>query len=324
MTNNNSIKPRDFNAVLEALTASDKNASDATIYYGLSGLHSEDLRQLAPAWEELAPSYRRKIVRNLVEVSETNFELEYGIFARFALGDPDAGVREAAIEVLWEDVSMELMYRLIEIAETDESREVRAAATSALGRFILGGEMGDLPENETVKAQDAVVEILTNEAEDIDVRRRALESIANSSHEIVDEAIDAAYNGDESRMQISSVFAMGRTADEQWADMIINELDSEDSEMRYEAARAAGELLLEEAVNGLSRLAFEDDVEIQDVAIWSLGEIGGKQAIRVLNLLLEDARASKNKELVNAIEDAIASASLAGGDPLYLLRPSDD
>jgi HEAT repeat protein len=313
----------DFNTALDALRSSEKGGSDSTIFYGLSGLKPEDIERLRPIWETLPPSYRRRLMRTLVEVSETNFELNYQAFAQFGLTDSDPGVREAAIEVLWEDESLGLMQQLIDIAQTDDSREVRAAATSALGRFILAGELGDLPESETVRAQDAVISILNDPAEDNDVRRRALEAIANCGHEIVEDAINTAYEGDDRRMQISAVFAMGRTCDDRWGEIVINELDSDDPEMRYEAARAAGELELEEAIPHLSRLAFDTDVEIKDVAIWSLGEIGGKEAMRVLNLLARDARALNDKDLLASIDEAIGNAEL-GGDMLYLMQFGDE
>jgi HEAT repeat protein len=322
----NQIRPeaaRDFNTALEALKSSGQSAADSTIFYGLSMLEPEDISRLRPVWDTLPASYRRRLMRALVEVSETNFELDYTVFARYGLEDSDPGVREAAIEVLWEDQSLDLMQELMRLAQNDVSREVRAAATSALGRFILAGELGDLPESETIKAQDAVIDILNDESEDLDVRRRALESIANCGHEIVEEAIDAAYNGDERRMQISAVFAMGRTCDDRWGDIVIHELDSQDSEMRYEAARAAGELELQEAIPHLSRLAFDDDVEIKDVAIWALGEIGGREATRILNLLANDARARDDHDQLNSIEDALANAEL-GGDSLYLMNYDEE
>lgn len=325
MTDNQSINrvPRDFNTALEALKSSGQSAADASIFYGLSMLEQDDLDRLRPVWEALPAAYRRRLMRALIEVSETNFELDYSVFARYGLEDSDPGVREAAVEVLWEDQSLDLMEDLISLAQHDDSREVRAAAASALGRFILAGELGDLPESETVKAQDAVIDTLTDSTEDIDVRRRALESIANCGHEIVEEAIESAYNGDERRMQISAVFAMGRTCDDRWGDIVIHELDSADAEMRYEAARAAGELELQEAIPHLSRLAFDDDVEIKDVAIWSLGEIGGREATRVLNLLANDARARDDLDLLNSIEEALGNAEL-GGDSLYLLNYDEE
>ena len=220
-------------------------------------------------------------------------------------------VSRLLIRLLWEDESLVLMNRLIEIALYDEAINVRAAAASALGRFILLGELGDLPEDETNKAQDAAVSILDNLAEDIDVRRRALEAIANSSHEILDEAIREAYNNDDHRMQISAVFAMGRSYDAQWNEFVLQQLDSEDPEMSYEAARAAGELEIEEAVPALTRLALDDDREVKEVAIWSLGEIGRRNQLVSSNALPLRPSAIRTTNSLEAIEDAIGTASLA-------------
>jgi HEAT repeat protein len=171
---------------------------------------------------------------------------------------------------------------------------------------------------------EAVVNVLTNLDEDIDVRRRALEAISNSSLEIVDEAIQEAYSGDERRMQVSAVFAMGRSCDPQWSDFVLRELTSDDPEMRYEAARAAGELEIAEAVPHLTRLGLDSDREIQDMAIWSLGEIGGREALRILNAMAQDAEQNGDRDLREAIDDAIATANLASGSLTLLDFDQDD
>lgn len=300
----------DVETTLKALQAGD--GLNKTIYYGLSGLTEDSAGQLAPVWNNLAPSFRRKVMRALVEATETNVDLDYSVVGRVGLEDSDDGVREAAVEVLWDDETTDLMRRLMRVAQEDSSREVRAAAASALGRFILLGEMGDLPEKAAQEAQNAAIGILNDESEDVDVRRRALEAIGNSSNPAVLGAIREAYTGDDRRMQVSAVFAMGRSYDEQWNDTVLRELDSDDPEMRYEAARAAGELELEDGIARLSELVFDDDIDIRDAAIWALGEIGGKEALRVLNLLAEHAREQEDTELIEALEDAIASANLAG------------
>ncbi|MBC7814358.1 MAG: HEAT repeat domain-containing protein, partial [Burkholderiales bacterium] len=123
------------------------------------------------------------------------------------------------------------------------------------------------------------------------------------------------------RMQVSSVFAMGRNYDANlWGDIVLRELDSSDAEMLYEAARAAGELELVPAVMALSHLAFSDDREVKEVAIWSLGEIGGNESLRVLAALADAADEESDDDLTDAIQDAIGSATTAGGDlPLSLL-----
>jgi hypothetical protein len=57
-------------------------------------------------------------------------------------------------------------------------------------------------------------------------------------------------------------------------------------------------------------LALGDDREIQLVAIWSLGEIGGKESMRVLEFLLGKAEEDEDDDLEEAVEDAIGNASL--------------
>jgi HEAT repeat protein len=84
-------------------------------------------------------------------------------------------------------------------------------------------------------------------------------------------------------MRISAVFGMGRSADMRWANIVIAELFSVNPEMRYEAARACGELQLREAVPELEELADDIDREVQEAALWALGQIGGDEARKILN-----------------------------------------
>jgi HEAT repeat protein len=52
--------------------------------------------------------------------------------------------------------------------------------------------------------------------------------------------------------------------------------------MRFEGARACGEIVLEEAVGDLEELADDVDPEVQEAALWALGQIGGNRAQQVL------------------------------------------
>lgn len=304
----------DLDTTLYALKSNVEGAAIATIFYGLSGLSAAQIPRVQEAWVTLSVDYRHKLLQQMLDISETNFELDYRLIGMLALEDDDPTVRTDAVELLWDDDSLETMDRLIDLAQWDESVQVRAASASALGRFILAGELGDLPETETIRAQDVVVSLLTSEDEDVEVRRRALEAIANCSHEIVQEAINEAYQSDDPRMQASAVFAMGRTCDNRWNDIVLREIDNADPAIRYEAARASGELEIEEAVPHLARLAQGPDREIKEVAIWSLGEIGGSYAMKILGALADVAEQDEDDDLLEAIEEAIGNASLAGRD----------
>ncbi len=302
----------DLNVTLVALAENKDGAANSTIYYGLSHLDEAALPPLASVWNDLAADYRAKLLSQLVDISEANFELDYQALAIFALDDENPEVRSAAIELLWENETVGLMNRLLELAEWDESALVRAAAAEGLGRFVLLGELGDISEADLIRIQDTVIALLMNESEAVDVRRRALEAIANSSHEIVPEAIEEAYNGPDSRMQASAVFAMGRSCDNRWDETVLQAFESYDPALRYEAARASGELEIQEAIPFLAHLAQDEDPDHRYAAIWALGEIGGNYALRVLGSLADAAQESDDEAMQEAIEESIANASLAG------------
>jgi HEAT repeat protein len=119
-------------------------------------------------------------------------------------------------------------------------------------------------------------------------------------------------------MQVSALFAMGRSCDdERWSSIILREIESADAEKRYEAARAAGELEIAQAVPLLARLTESNDREIKEIAIWSLGEIGGKKALKVLNRLADEADEAEDDNLLQAVEDAIGNASLVDGEMFF-------
>jgi aminopeptidase N len=323
MTDNQSqsiraVKPDIVTTIQSLRESAERGIPAANIFYGLSDLMSSQIERIKPVWNELDPEFRRKVVRRMAETSEANYEMDYRAFGLFALNDPDPEVRSAAIDVLWEDESLELMRLLVIIAQNDDTPFVRATAVTALGRFILAGELGNLPEGETANAQDVAIKLLNDDKEEVDVRRRALEALANSSHDMVPGAIKKAYRSNDRKMQVSSVFAMGRTCDDQWENIVLNELDSEDAEMRYEAARAAGEIELVSAVPKLAQLLTENDEDIRLAAVWSLGEIGGKEAIRILEAMLEVAEEAEDDELIEAVEDAIGNANLVMGDMFSL------
>jgi hypothetical protein len=312
------MKP-DVPATIAALQESEqRGVAAATVFYGLSDLTPAQIERIAPYWMALDVELRRKMMRRMAETSENDIEMNYHAVGIMGLSDPDAEVRQAAIDVLWEDESLALMNQLVAIAANDNTNFVRASALSALGRFILAGELGDLPEESTLPAQDVAIRLLKDEREEVDVRRRALEAIANSSSDFVPGAIRKAYRSGDPKMQVSAIFAMGRTYDEQWEEIVLQEIENEDPEFRFEAARAAGELELTGAVPKLAKLLAEDDPEIREMAVWSLGEIGGKEAVRILQVMLEAAEEAEDEDMIAAVEDAIGTASLADGNMFSL------
>ncbi|TVR20086.1 MAG: HEAT repeat domain-containing protein [Anaerolineaceae bacterium] len=303
-------KPDD-NAVIRALREADEQFPGKALVDGLSDLSYEQMEAIRPTWQSVAPAIQRAIMRGLISSAEASIHVDYRRFGIDALDGDDPRVREHAIELLWEDQSLEVMYKLIRMAEGDDNRDVRAAALSSLGRYILMGEVGDLSPEETRNAEETVIRIWQNESSDLEVKRRALEAIANCSHEIVPHAIQQAYDNPSSEMRASAIFAIGRTADKRWQDIVMAEIDNPEPAIRYEAARAAGELALVESVPRLAEMTMEDDRELTLTAIWSLGEIGGRTAMQILETLIEKAEDEGDDDMIDALEDAIGNATLA-------------
>jgi HEAT repeat protein len=131
-------------------------------------------------------------------------------------------------------------------------------------------------------AYTALLQALKARDEHTEVRRRALESLAYVCNETVVASIREAYASSSEKFRISAVFAMGRSADTCWAQEVQQELFSTNPEMRYEAARACGELQLSEAVGMLEELTEDTDAEVQETAIWALGQVGGDRAREIL------------------------------------------
>lgn len=300
----------DFAATLHALREYETEKDIVTLGYGLSGLLPDQLTELAAAWTQLTVESRRAIMQMVAETSEADFLLDFEGIGFFGLDDPDGMVRQAAISVLWMDESPALLSRLLDLAQNDPMVAVRASAASELGRFILLGELEDLPQEDSDAVQALLLRLWNDREQPLDVRRRALEALANCSHDMVPGAIREAYASPDQPMRVSAVFAMGRTYDEQWTDQVLEEIVSDDQELRYEAARAAGSLNLVEAIPALAKLTVDDDREVQEVAITSLGEIGSREALRTLNLLAEKALEDGDQELADAVEDAIGNATL--------------
>lgn len=303
-----------FEEALEELRTDDESMPSPALIVGLSGLSSAQIQELAPVWEGLSHSYRRILMQMLVDAAVSNFELDFRPIGFATLQSAEADVRQAAIELLWEDESIDLLEQLVYLAQQDDVADVRAEAVKALGRFILLGEMGDLAETIAREIQDIVLRIIGNSNEDVLVRRFAVESIANCTRDGVPQVIAEAYRNTDSDMRLSAIIAMGRSYDNRWESEILEELSNPDEDTRIAAIRSAGELQLSEGVGQIIKNIRDGEREEQEVAIWSLGEIGGKEAVRVLESLQEGAEDAEDIDLLDLIDEAIGNASLASGD----------
>jgi HEAT repeat protein len=275
---------QEFGRMLERLQEPDLPHSSL---FELTNLHGKTLALLADAWPSLPVERRQDIISNLAEMAEADFEADFSEVFKICLTDEDPQVRAAAIEGLWEVEDVTLIRPLVRALGRDSSQLVREAAAISLSRFALSAELGHLPPRLADLVWDTLWKTVHNPEEDVDVRRRAIESLAYFDRPEVTQVIERAYRDEESAMRVSAVFAMGRNADEDWSKYVFDELESSEPEMRYEAARACGELKLAGAVATLSQMTADKDPEVKLAAVWSLGQIGGPESRRVLEICIK-------------------------------------
>ena len=293
----------------------------AAIVYGLSDLTAEELRTIEPVWNPLPAVAKHRVLRALNEASEAMFELNFREIARLCLEDDSSLVRAASIDLLWTDESAETMRALMNIAAYDHDAAVRARALEHLGRFLLLGEYGDIPAELAAEAQSLAYSVHSDPAEPVEIRRRSLEALANSSHPKVSSLIETAYADGNHELRVGAIYAMGRTCSSIWRAKLMDELEGADGECVYEAIRACGQIQLQEAARRVGEFALSDDQEIQLIAIWSLGEIGGRQAFEVLSSLDEIVT---DDDTSAAIDEALDAAGFSLSLASFGLESDDD
>ncbi len=262
----------------------------------------------------LLPEVRRlEIVASMAHYGSEDVHLDFDELFRACLGDESSLVRRQAVEGLWEDERPDLAPPLVAMLQGDPSAEVRAAAATALGRFVFLAECEELNEPLAQQVRQALELCINSEQESPEVRRRAVEAIAFINDDVVRRIIDRAYADEHPHMRVSALFAMGRNADTFWAETVLAELHNEAPAMRLEAAHACGEMSLRRAVPTLIDLIRNDrDEGIRLTAIWALGQIGGQRAQAALDRLAQ----GNDVAMAEAAEEAL--------EQIAFLEPSFD
>ncbi|MCY3799527.1 MAG: HEAT repeat domain-containing protein [Chloroflexi bacterium] len=319
-----SFRKPPISELTQALTKEQISASTvvpSTVVYGLSELTGDELKAVVPIWSRLSAVAKHRVLSALNEASEAMFELGFREIALLSLGDKSSLVRAKAIGLLWTDESAETMRKLMRMAESDPEATIRSRALESLGRFILLGEYGDIPADLAAQAQTLTYTIHKNMSEPVEIRRRALEALSNSSHAAVEQLILAAYADGNHELRIGALFAMGRTCNEIWRDRLLAELENDEYEYVYEAIRACGQIQIADSVQRIGEFALSEDQEIQLMAIWSLGEIGGRQAFEILARLEQELA---DEEVAAVLDEALDAAGFSLNSASLRLELDDE
>lgn len=283
----------------------------------LSDLNNQELSQFQEAWARFSPARRLELLNALVDLAEEQIEYDYRTILRWTLHDADARVRVRSIQGLWEDERPRLIPAFQNLLLHDAVPEVRAAAATALGRFVYWGEVGAVESPLLADAAQALWDSYYNEREHLPVRQRALEALAASSEASVTRAIENAIFSDEPELQLSALAAMGRNADPRWIAYLLPELAEDDPAFRLEAVRSLGELEARAAVRPIIQMiAQETNAQVRLAALAALGQIGGEEARRALKAASE----WDDEATVAVAEEALTEIMASDGNTYDLIN----
>ena len=269
----------------------------------ISDLTPSELGVFARSWFKVPLERKRVVLTTMVDLAEESPELDFCAVFKMCLKDEDEWVQEKAIEGLWEYEDRSILPALIQVLNSCRGPAVRAAAASALGRFSVRAQEGNLLAKDASHIHATLMTVLQDLDESAEVRRRSLEAVAPFNTPDIREFVCWAYQDDDVDLKSSAIFAMGRTGDIDWLPTLIRELDSREPSLRYESANACGDLGEEDVVPYLIELLEDEDYQVQIAALNSLGKIGGSLAKRALLECIEEGDASLDEAARNALEN---------------------
>lgn len=277
-----------------------------------SNLDDSETEELVEAWGEISAERRLRLLFDITDLAQDNVELNFDAVFKTALRDEEPEIRVVALRGLFEYEGRDLIGPLTEMVRDDKDVDVRRESAIALGRFALAGELGYLRKGDTEQIKDALIESVEDEDEDERVRARSLEALGAISGEDTENLIESIYHEESVWLRVGAMDAMGRSCNETWLPIVIQEMENPAPEMRHAAAFAAGEIGEVDAIEPLKRVAIDDpDRDVQIAAIHALSEIGGPMSRVALKSVLYEG----DDELREAVEEALTEVAF-NDDPL--------
>lgn len=280
-----------------------------------SDISFDNLKSIKIIWPDVDKTRKFNLLKDLELLMEADTLVSCDDFGLFAIEDDDPLIKSQAIHLFWESSDTKLISKFMEFLKNDSHAEVNQAAASALGRFVLLGELGEIPEN----LADWVQDLLINEymtTTNVLTQQRILESLGYSSREKVNQFIKLALEKIEKEWQLSALLAIGRSADRKWGKAVMEKLNDIDPDVQIEAIKAAGELEIASAKDTIIELlsSTESYEEMHLQAIWALAKIGGSDVIELLENMIEE---SEDEEEIEILELALESLDLTNGMPSF-------
>lgn len=313
----------DFARVLNRI-ADIKIPLNADELYALSGMSPQELSIFTDRWPRIPLERQRAIIGHLVHLAEESFGADFNAVFHSSLASEDDHIRAKAIDGLWEVEDVGLITSLVRTLKEDPSELVRARAGAALGRFALLAELEKLDQYHSTLVKETLLETICDEGEALEVHRRAVESVSFFGGEEIRDIIGRTYDHLADKMRVSAVFAMGRSLDPRWNDVVQAELESPNPQMRYEATIASAELGISKAVVTLIDMIGDPDAEVREGAIWALGQIGGTEAKEALRACYHSEDEDLAEAALEALEELEFNEALPEVHPRDWFLTEDD
>jgi HEAT repeat protein len=294
-------EPLSFQKVLDSLLANSREFPRRYLQ-DFSDIGTNELRSLLDVWPRVELKRKLTLLEELDALSETDTLVSFDDLASALLTDPDPQVRARAIHLLDESEDVKLVPSFLDMLKSDADLNVRVQAASALSLFVDLGELEEIAETIYHQIEDALLTSITGD-DDARVKRAALESLGYSSREDVATLIQSSFQREDPHWKVSALIAMGRSADERWAEEVTRSLVSENDNIRKAAVQAAGELSLRSTRPLLLRmLNDEEDSSVLSAVIWSLSQIGGEDVRTYLENILDEI---EDEEQMAFLEEAL-------------------
>lgn len=307
--------------ILNCLSSDDCELS-ASQLFRLSLLDPQELERTLKVVDALPDANRILLLENLEDLTQSSTLVDFKDLFTHALQDTSPDARRRALRGLLESDDETLIAEFIKLLTADASPEVQAQAAEALAGWVYLYELDELDEAVGQHITESLLKVLNGKHHD-SVRRRALEAIGFSSSPAASAWLEKAFAETDEDWLASALLGMGRSGLEKWQPNVLEMLDHANNQVRLQAARAAGDLALEDAVPALLTLLEDDDEDIRLAAAWSLSETAGEGAREGLESAL--ARAEDEVE-IEYLEDALENLRFnesAEHFDLFAFNPED-
>jgi len=264
-----------------------------------SDISEANLAEIIRIWEQLAVKRKVNLLADLERAMEGDTLLAFDDIARFALKDNDPNVRRKAIELLWESEDSGLAVEFSDLLKHDPDETVQLSAAEALGRFVLLGELDEIPSRIAKEVREVLLHVLSIHPTK-KIQQEIIKSLSYANLPEIGKEIDARFKDPDPTWQLAAIISMGRSANERWEESILKMLKNPSLPHQIEAVRSAGELELASARQILLEMLNNNiqDEDLRYQAIWSLAKIGGDEVRETLEKILEDTDSDDEADII--------------------------